>query len=219
MGQPKQQNDKILVTLIVLFLTSAASGFLLFPSSTILQITSSMSVPIDIPDRRKVFMDLGFQMNYNLPFDLASFYNPTIWSNALERRSRRNPYNFTGEAKQLLEIENGVHPSDFTAGELYAGLEHRLQDFGFHRSCLLRSVCELALHPLADNHSGHYSLIVQIITFMLTPSQHDGFGSHEKLYKHRYERAEQLGFLGGNCQRAYPKCELDVLTLMTRLVR
>lgn len=168
MRRPKQQNDGILVAIIGLLLTSGTSGMLLFPASTVLQLTSSMSVPIDIPDARKVFMDLGFQMNYNLPFDLLSFYNPTIWSNALERRGRRSTYNITGMARQLLEDESGIHPSDFTAGELYAGLENRLQDYGFHRSCLLRSVCELALHPLADNHSYNYSLIAQIITFLLT---------------------------------------------------
>lgn len=168
MRRPKQQYGGILVAVFVFLLTSGTYSLLLYPASTVLQLTSSMSVPIDIPDARKVFMDLGFQMNYNLPFDLVSFYNPTIWSNALERRSRRHFYNFTGTAKQLLEAQSDVHPSDFTAGELYAGLESRLQDYGFHKSCLLRSVCELAVHPLADNHSYNYSLIAQIITFLLT---------------------------------------------------
>ncbi|XP_034488906.1 uncharacterized protein LOC117792764 [Drosophila innubila] len=223
MRRPKQRNTKsvhgILVAFIVFLLLTDPCGALLYPTSTVLQLTTSMSVPIDIPDSRKVFIDLGFQMNYNLPFDLASFYNPAIWSNALERRRKRQLDGFTGTVRQLLDAENDIHPNDFTAGQLYAGLEHRLQDYGFHRSCLLRSVCELALHPLADNHSYNYSLIVQIITFLLTPSQHEGFGPNEKLYQHRYERAERLGFMGGNCQKAYPKCELDMLNIFSRIVR
>ncbi|XP_023161854.1 uncharacterized protein LOC111593370 isoform X2 [Drosophila hydei] len=177
-----------------------------------------MSVPFDL-NKRKVFMDLGFQMNYNLPFNLAAFYNPAFWSNPYERRGKRELYNFTGSTNELLVTESGIHPRDFTAGELYAGIENLLPDYGFHRSCLLRSVCELALHPLADDHGYSQSLVVQIINLMLTPSQHEGFGPHEKLYQHRYERAERLGFMGGDCQKAYPKCELDVLSIVTKLVR
>ncbi|KAH8359135.1 hypothetical protein KR093_004495 [Drosophila rubida] len=221
MRRPQQHNSNstTLVVFIVLsvILTTGTTGFLLFPTSTVLQLTSSMSVPIDIANR-KVFMDLGFQMNYNLPFDPASFYNPTIWSNALERRKRHTD-GFSGTVRELLEAENGIHPSDFTAGELYAGLELRLEENGFHRSCLLRSVCELALHPLADDHSYSFNLIVKILTFLLTPSQHEGFGPSEKLYQHRYERAEKIGFMGGDCQKAYPKCELDVITIFSKIVR
>ncbi|EDV92522.1 uncharacterized protein LOC6564107 [Drosophila grimshawi] len=219
MRRPKQHNvnsfNGILVVSIGLLIISGTRG-LLHPPISVLQLTSSISVPIDL-NKRKVFMDLGFQMNYNLPFSLDAFYNPTIWSNALERRGKRELENFTGAANALLEAESGIHPRDFTAGELYAGAERVLEDYGFHRSCLLLSVCELALHPFADNHS--YNLFVQVISFLLTPSQHDGFGPHEKLYQHRYERAEKLGFFGGDCQTAYPKCQLDVLNIVTKLVR
>ncbi|KAM8705708.1 hypothetical protein ACLKA7_010068 [Drosophila subpalustris] len=219
MRRPKQHNAIFVNGILVLLLVTGTEGLLLFPTSSVLQLTASMSVPIDIPDARKVFMDLGFQMNYNLPFNLAAFYNPAIWSNALERRRRRHLDDFTGTVRQLLDAENGIHPNDFTAGQLYAGLEHRLQDHGFHSSCLLRSVCELALHPLADNHSSDYGLIVQIVTWLLTPSQHEGFGPNEKSIQHRYERAERLGFMGGDCQKAYPKCELDVLNMFSKIIR
>ncbi|XP_034112295.1 uncharacterized protein LOC117573300 [Drosophila albomicans] len=224
MRRPQQHNSNSInglftvIIVVIVVLTTGTTGFLLYPASTILQLTSSMSVPIDIPDARKVFMDLGFQMNYNMPYDVASFYNPTIWSNALERR-RRHTDGFTGTVKELMEAENGIHPNDFTAGELYTGLERRLEENGFHKSCLLRSVCEIALHPLADDHSYSFTLIVKIITFLLTPSQHEGFGPNEKLYQHRYERAEKIGFMGGDCQKAYPKCELDVLTIFSKIVR
>ncbi|TDG52207.1 hypothetical protein AWZ03_001488 [Drosophila navojoa] len=219
MRRPRQHNwNSILVSIsiVVCFITGAC-GLFLFPPISVLQLTSSMSVPIDLPNRR-VFMDLGFQMNYNLPFDLLSFYNPTIWPNAYERRRRRESYNFTSAANEVVVAESGIHPKDFTAGELYAGIERLLPDYGFHRSCLLRSVCELALHPMADDHGYSQNLFVQIINFVLTPSQHDGFGPNEKQYRYRYERAEKLGFMGGDCQKAYPKCELDLLSIMTKLV-
>ncbi|XP_068156161.1 uncharacterized protein [Drosophila tropicalis] len=183
--------------------------------ATLLQLTSSLSMPLDLPVRTKVFADMGFQMNYNLPYDPASFYNATIWADELARRHKRQLDYGMPLPNDLLN--EGIHPQDFTAGEMYAGLERLLPDYGFHRSCLLRSVCELALHPFAEGHK--YNLITQIIVFLLTPSQHEGFSDREKLYRKRYERAEQIGFLGGDCQRSYPKCELDILSIITRLVR
>lgn len=169
MRRPRQHNwSSILVSISIgLWFITGTCGLLLYPASSVLQLTTSMSVPIDLPNRR-VFMDLGFQMNYNLPFNLAAFYNPSTWSNAYERRRRRELYNFTSAANEVLLAESGIHPRDFTAGELYAGIERLLPDYGFHKSCLLRSVCELALHPLADDHGYSQNLFVQIINFVLT---------------------------------------------------
>ncbi|ALC47291.1 CG13613 [Drosophila busckii] len=195
-----------LLLIFSLLLIGSIHGYLLFPASTVLQLTSSMSVPMDLP-KRVVFMDLGFQMNYNLPFELASFYNPAIWANAYERRHKRQSLNYTAATTNW-------QPNDYTAGELYAALEQQLQDYGFHSSCLLRCVCELALHPFADNQS----LLVQIINLLLTPSQHEGFAAHEHAAQQRFEQAERLGFMGGDCQRAYAKCELDILGFISRLV-
>ncbi|XP_034664388.1 uncharacterized protein LOC117898830 [Drosophila subobscura] len=216
MRRTRQHNVRLYAALIwfglILGLNplKSAHGLLLFPVSTVLQITSSISIPLDLPTRTKVFMDMGFQMNYNLPNLLSSFYNSAIWADELSRRQKRQLGNQT-------ELQSGFHPSDFTAGQLYAGLEHMLQSYGYHRSCLLRSVCELSLHPFAEDHS--YGLVTQVITFLLTPSQHEGFAAGEHLYRESYERAEQLGFLGGDCQREYSDCAIDIVNLVTRIVR
>ncbi|KAH8363602.1 hypothetical protein KR084_011957 [Drosophila pseudotakahashii] len=217
MYRPKLQNAENLGQVILLSvlttLIQPIRGVLLYPASTVLQVTSSISIPADLNTRTKVFMDMGFQMNYNLPATVSSFYNATIWADELARRQKRE----SGNSLDTMDLEGGMHPGDFTAGQLYTGLEHMLETYGFHRSCLLRSVCELALHPFAEDH--FYGMVTQLVTFLLTPSQHEGFAEDEQLYRDKYERAEQIGFLGGQCHHSYPSCEIDIINLATRLVR
>lgn len=174
---------RVTLLLLLVGLLVPIRGLLLYPASTVLQLTSSVSIPLDLPTRTKVFVDLGFQMNYNLPFSVSAFYNAPIWADELARRQKRQLDGGqqrrldVGQQLQLdagqqqlqqqqLELEEGMHPSDFTAGQLYLGLEHMLETYGFHRSCLLRSVCELALHPFAEDH--FYGMVTQVITFLLT---------------------------------------------------
>ncbi|KAH8346233.1 hypothetical protein KR067_013055 [Drosophila pandora] len=219
MHRPKQHNVRkiVQVALIVIVLISPIGGLLLFPSTTVLQLTSSISIPLDLPTRTKVFVDMGFQMNYNLPTTVSAFYNASIWADELSRRQKRHLPNSTDMQSLEREQEDVMHPGDLTAGQMYLGLENLLETYGVHRSCLLRSVCELALHPFAENH--YYAMVTQAITFLLTPSQHEGFAEDEQHYRDKYERAEQIGFLGGECHLAYPSCDMDIINLATRLVR
>ncbi|XP_043655762.1 uncharacterized protein LOC122621838 [Drosophila teissieri] len=219
MYRSKLQNvgDLGQVTLLLITLFRPIQGILLYPASTVLQLTSSISIPADLNTRTKVFIDMGFQMNYNLPATVSAFYNATIWADELSRRQKRQLDNSLDANLQQLDLEGGMHPGDFTAGQLYRGIENMLETYGFHRSCLLRSVCELALHPFAEDH--FYGMVTQVITFLLTPSQHEGFAEDEQHYRDRYEKAEQIGFLGGQCHLSYPSCEADIINLATRLVR
>ncbi|EDW98952.1 uncharacterized protein LOC6538725 [Drosophila yakuba] len=219
MYRPKLQNvaDLGQVTLLLITLFRPIHGLLLYPASTVLQLTSSISIPADLNTRTKVFMDMGFQMNYNLPATVSAFYNATIWADELSRRQKRQLDNSLDANLQQLDLEGGMHPGDFTAGQLYRGIENMLETYGFHRSCLLRSVCELALHPFAEDH--FYGMVTQVVTFLLTPSQHEGFAEDEQHYRDRYEEAERIGFLGGQCHVSYPSCEADIINLATRLVR
>ncbi|XP_002032502.2 uncharacterized protein LOC6607739 [Drosophila sechellia] len=205
------------VILLLITLIRPIHGLLLFPTSTVLQLTSSVSIPADLNTRTKVFTDMGFQMNYNLPPTVSAFYNATIWADELSRRQKRQLDNSLVSNLQQWDLEGGMHPGDFTAGQLYKGIENMLETYGFHRSCLLRSVCELALHPFAEDH--FYGMITQVITFLLTPSQHEGFSEDEQHYRDRYEKAEKIGFLGGRCHLSYPRCQADIINLATRLVR
>ena len=38
--------------------------------------------------------------------------------------------------------------------------------FGFDKSCLLKSICELARHPLHEDDEEH--LLVEVLNFMMT---------------------------------------------------
>ncbi|XP_017046800.1 uncharacterized protein LOC108091926 [Drosophila ficusphila] len=185
---------------------------LLFPASSVYQITSSLSVPVVIPDR-KLFWDWGLQMNYNLPAQPSSFYNATIWADELSRRAKRELRNET--AKYLPGGKTTMHPSDFTAGELYESLENMLIRYGFDESCLLRSVCELARHPFKDADN---NMLTALLTFTLTPSLHEAFGPSENIYREVYEQAEQHGFLGKDCSHLYANCPMDFLSGISSLL-
>ncbi|EDX14222.1 GD18294 [Drosophila simulans] len=185
---------------------------LLFPASSVYQITSSLSVPVVIPDR-KLFWDWGLQMNYALPAQPSSFYAATIWPDEFSRRGKRHLWNET--AKYLPEGVSAMHPSDFTAGELYESLENMLIQYGFDESCLLRSVCELARHPFKDMEN---NMLTALLTFTLTPSLHEAFAPGENVYREVYEHAEEQGFLGMDCGHLYSNCPVDFLSGISSLL-
>ncbi|XP_016952318.1 uncharacterized protein LOC108026126 [Drosophila biarmipes] len=185
---------------------------LLFPAASVYQVTSSLSVPVVIPDR-KLFWDWGLQINYALPAQPSSFYAATIWQDEFSRRGRRHLRNET--AKYLPEGVATIHPSDFTAAELYESLENMLVRYGFDESCLLRSVCELARHPFKDIED---NMLTALLTFTLTPSLHEAFAPGENLYREVYEQAEQHGFLGKDCGQLYSNCSVDFLSGISSLL-
>ncbi|KAH8384169.1 hypothetical protein KR009_012336 [Drosophila setifemur] len=185
---------------------------LLFPASSVYQVTSSLSVPVVIPDR-KLFWDWGLQMNYAFASKPSSFYAATIWPDEFSRRGKRQLRNET--AKYLPDGVSSMHPSDFSAGELYESLEHMLTRYGFDESCLLRSVCELARHPFEDTEN---NMLTALLTFTLTPSLHEAFAPGERTYREVYEEAERHGFLGGNCSLLYANCPVDFLNGISSLL-
>ena len=80
----------------------------------------SVSVPVvDLPPDRKVFFDWGLQMNYDMPFNVSSFYMVPIW--ATNGTARMSKWHFLTDA---------VHRNDFTAKQLYEGLENMLERLG-----------------------------------------------------------------------------------------
>lgn len=84
-----------------------------------------------LPDRRCI-IDWCFQMSYDLPYKLSSFYNIPIWPGKHSPKTRKRDLNsivleslnnWSKFEKYNTTIQLGRHPSDFTAGELYQGLE------------------------------------------------------------------------------------------------
>ncbi|XP_075144979.1 uncharacterized protein LOC142220017 [Haematobia irritans] len=192
--------------------------------STLRNLVASVSVPVTefFPERR-ILIDWCFQMGYDMPHQLSSFYNIPIWPGKHSPKYRRrsiisDPWPENNHWKSLEAYNTssslGMHPSDFSAGELYQSLEDLLVSYGFHETCLLRSVCELARHPFDEEEN--QNILTDIITFILTPSQHEGFTSSETVYQEAYEEAERSGFLDANCSHMYPDCKVDLLSLLTQ---
>ncbi|XP_014096773.2 uncharacterized protein [Bactrocera oleae] len=205
------------------------SDSLIYPNmSTNLGLVHSVSYPVvEYLPERSILIDWCFQMSYTLPGSVSAFYNIPIWpgiQNPKPRSKRRvDSDNDSLEVQKHLQwldkydrkINVNQHPMDLTAGELYQGIEDYFSSFGVHETCLLRSVCELAQHPFDDNH---HTILTELLTFILTPSLHQGFTKHEKIYREAYEAAELHGFLGENCAVLYSKCERDILSAVTKII-
>ncbi|XP_028899566.1 uncharacterized protein LOC105217753 isoform X2 [Zeugodacus cucurbitae] len=198
--------------------------------SWISTLTVSISYPIiDLSLHRTVLFDWGFQMNYDFPFSPTSFYNAPIWK--LEKRDVHNnndtrsfdkanfndfeAMEYVGAFKNWLVPSKDKHFFDFTAGELYNALENVIASYGFHSSCLLQSVCDIAKYPF-DAEERH--LIRDLLTFILTPSLHSGFAASEDVQRKAYETAEWSGMRGLNCRRLYPACRRNFLRIISKVI-
>lgn len=113
-----------------------------------------------IPDMRRVQVNIGFQINYALPFRLSSFYNPMYWARAISNVS--SPAIFIDE-KEVNKTSRDKR--DITAGQMYSELKQTFDMSGYHEDCLLKSVCELAKNPL---HKHDDDLMHEIMHFVLT---------------------------------------------------
>ncbi|KAH8247318.1 hypothetical protein KR038_002463 [Drosophila bunnanda] len=207
---------------ILIILLGQQSKGLLWPASSNLGLTLSVSTPIaELYPERRILIDWCFAISYNYPYNLTEFYSIPIWPGFANYKAKREltpRMELTDESfytKYGHDSEAGRHPKDFSAAELYAFLEDTLAGYGFHETCLLRSVCELAQHPFDDNHQ---HMLSDIVTFVMSPSQHEGFLDNETVYKKAYEQAEQDGFLGRDCRKLYSQCQTDLLQLMSQVI-
>lgn len=110
-----------------------------------------------IPDMRRVQINIGFQINYNLPFRLSNFYDPMYWARAMSNAS--SPAMFI-DVKKTSRAKR-----ELTAGQLYSGLKQTFGLTGYHEDCLIKSVCELAKSPLFKDED---NVIHEIMHFLLT---------------------------------------------------
>ncbi|KAL5274681.1 hypothetical protein ACFFRR_001015 [Megaselia abdita] len=154
----REQLRKIKWVLFFVALEFVTIETLVFPRYSVMQITAAFSIPVELSHERKFFFDWGFQQNYDLPWNSSSFYNIPIWPGFKDNKVRQRR-----DLKYEVSQE-GVHPNDFTAGEFYEALESLLVSYGFHETCLLKSVCQLARHPFDENHN---NVLNEILTFIL----------------------------------------------------
>ncbi|KAL5274680.1 hypothetical protein ACFFRR_001015 [Megaselia abdita] len=158
MNKMREQLRKIKWVLFFVALEFVTIETLVFPRYSVMQITAAFSIPVELSHERKFFFDWGFQQNYDLPWNSSSFYNIPIWPGFKDNKVRQRR-----DLKYEVSQE-GVHPNDFTAGEFYEALESLLVSYGFHETCLLKSVCQLARHPFDENHN---NVLNEILTFIL----------------------------------------------------
>ncbi|KAH8384168.1 hypothetical protein KR009_012337 [Drosophila setifemur] len=207
------------LTIFLIFIHHSES--LLWPASSNLGLTLSISHPIaELYPERRILIDWCFAISYNYPYNVTEFYSIPIWPGFANYKAKREvtQLELTDDSfytKYGHDTATGRHPKDFSAAELYSFLEDNLAGYGFHETCLLRSVCELAQHPFDDNHQ---HILSDIVTFVLSPSLHDGFQEHEHVYRKAYELAEQDGFLGKDCLRLYSHCQHDLLQMISQVI-
>ncbi|XP_037949610.1 uncharacterized protein LOC119680723 isoform X2 [Teleopsis dalmanni] len=156
-----------------------------------------------------------------MPYNVSQFTSVAIWPYSRKYARDLDFVNKTTDLRvnggEYGEDSSGrkIHSKDFTAGELYRSFEDLLVSYDFHETCLLRSVCELARHPFAEEQQ---NILTEVLTFFLTPSLHESFAKNEDLYREVYEEAEQCGFLGENCSEIYNECKQDLISAVTKIV-
>nr|XP_029718353.1 uncharacterized protein LOC115261126 [Aedes albopictus] len=135
---------------------------LLYPSLTDLQLTLCTVSPVFNRKFGRLATNLGFQLNFRLPWQLVDFYRPTYWARATSDiiTGRILPASESEEHGRYYYESNGL-----TAGKLYKATESFLETMGYHPDCLVKSVCELAHTPF---DAGEEHLVQEIIHFLLT---------------------------------------------------
>ncbi|KAG4065106.1 hypothetical protein HA402_007503 [Bradysia odoriphaga] len=204
------------------------------------KIVAAVSWPIVDPDR-KAFVNIGFQFNYNMPFAPSSFYDPMYWRNlgrstktelSVDTKATKNgtETHGTDEVKNVTKryvadidtydrtkYQGELHNQlDISAGELYKSVETMLVEAGYDKTCLLKSICDVARHPFHID-DGHEDLLAEILQFILTPSMHQGFGRNEHYLKERYDAAEDIGRIGGDCGVVYSDCTTSFIDNLSYL--
>ncbi|KAK0082242.1 hypothetical protein PV325_010803 [Microctonus aethiopoides] len=157
-------------------------AILLFPKNTILQFTLGITVPIITNKEGSLASNLGFQLNYVLPWNLTQL-QPQI---VISTREKNNNINLQ---------------------HIYTTIENLLEKFGWSngRQCLLRSICEIAETPLGTTSR---DVVEEIIHLLLTPTEDlpEAVNSSHRSTSKLYQEAEQLGRSGGDCLFTYPDC-------------
>ncbi|XP_014207336.1 uncharacterized protein LOC106638594 [Copidosoma floridanum] len=173
-------------------LAFANESVLLFPQPTsVFQFTIGVSVPIVMSKKGGIVFSVGFQFNYALPMNLSQLEPMVIHARADD-------------------------PTQLSLAHVYASIEGLLERYGWRegRSCLLRTICELADTPIDRTGT---DIVEEIIHLLLTPSE-DGSNGHGWTDEARlYEEAEWLGSQGGTCSTAYRDCVSSPLDYITEL--
>lgn len=132
-----------------------------------LSICTSSGTPFFVPKKkypfRRLGVNIGFQVNYNLPYRLKDFYSFPTWARSMVDivKGRYMPTEVV-TARATRKRRSSRHLS---AGDVYTAIEEVLQLAGYDKDCVIKSVCELSHSPF---HNLEEDLYTEVLHFLLT---------------------------------------------------
>jgi DM4/DM12 family len=192
----------------------------LFISSVFCALQLSMALVTPVWLEHKIFVNYGFNVNYNLPSSVGEFTRPAYWPGIQGRGLGEKVFDaLVNQTQPVIDHKYNQHQRikrDMSAGEVYTYLRDLLLLFGHNEECLLQMVCELASVPF-HFHEGE-QMLEDIVHLILTPSLHQSFDTHEEDERIRFERAEESGTNGEDCRLLYSKCDTFPLDRFSELM-
>ncbi|XP_069696627.1 uncharacterized protein [Periplaneta americana] len=181
------QLEGVMFALVLRYLACAHREVrtLVYPKGATYKFNIGMGFPVDLPKKILSF-SMNFQFQYTLPRNVS-------------------------ELREYPEIRRSL-PDTVNRGTSYQAVQNVMKRYGMEgRSCLLRSICEVAEAPIYYN-----GLIGELLHVIFTP----GYGSNmEERVEWEYHEARRRGEEGADCQMEYPQCPygdglLDLVSLM-----
>ncbi|XP_044258807.1 uncharacterized protein LOC123007521 isoform X2 [Tribolium madens] len=188
--------SKFLVFLVLIHLCSLEKTlyrqkrFLYFPNGGTFKLVLGFATPVKLGLKQSMAWGWNFQFQYAEPQtpNNTRIYPPIIGRSRIKRDDRNDRALF------------------------YSAIEDILNRNGFSgRACLLRSICENALHSLHHEANGLYGHLLHIA---LTPDYGNAISDLDPVYL----EAKKAGEFGVDCSTLYPECGdcglLDTISLL-----
>ncbi|XP_022901217.1 uncharacterized protein [Onthophagus taurus] len=178
-----------------------------FPPGSSMGLFLALAIPLDIPNK-SVYVAYNFEANYLLPYNVTQDVYPPI----IERNSvRSGDKDEKKEAKDNNVIETTKTKKKMFKGVdrklIYDAMESKLESHGYKgRPCLLRLICETALHSITETNG----VLGNIFHVVFTPSTSINNGIDLI-----YEKAEVHGATVNNCDEYKKNCTVSFLDLIS----
>ncbi|KAL3267059.1 hypothetical protein HHI36_011200, partial [Cryptolaemus montrouzieri] len=171
---------------------------LFFPTTTVVQYTYGLSVPITIEGAEggtTILLSTCFQGNYDLPKTSSDLQVHT-----LQRRDTSS--------------------NDITKYEFYENAIEYLESIGLDgQDCLCRMICEIARYPLDSQNDNN--VFERLAHFIFTPSLKSDDNIYNERKNHLYLsllQAEEAGRKRQHCKSRYSSCVTPLVNLFTKYI-
>ncbi|XP_044258932.1 uncharacterized protein LOC123007612 [Tribolium madens] len=182
--------ESFLLTFFLLFIVKGGDSLsrekrtLIWPQggSKLLAIFG-VGIPVDLKPET-VIVGMVIKANYRYPTNVTELRQPFVTFQRKKRGASR--------------------------WDLYALLTQALEMRGFGgKSCLLRTICEVARTPLEKN----FGLFAELIHTFFTPTTTNEGVTHHR--DNEYYAAQVLGQKGHNCEQIFKECNMNLIDLFT----